>query len=99
MDWYVPETLRRFKNTSTQEKAYTLYNSFRDRGFDQVTAIRLTYTELKKEALDISQYSKADLVPSQKQEKEVLDTLAAIKLFTTPEKEQPPLGLGGIWDS
>jgi hypothetical protein len=102
-NWYIPISLRSLASNFTRERAYDIFTNLRNRGVDELVAVRITNTRLKEEGLDTTRVSKETLDKKESAEsmvrnitKEVLQPQPPKP--TAPKIIRPQLGLGGIWD-
>lgn len=104
MDWYIPETLRNFRDENTQIKAIEIYNMLKGKRGYGVDNIRLTNKILLDNGYNVARISKEEIERKKKLEAEAkrLAIQAALNAplpsYEAPVPEQPSLGFGGIWD-
>lgn len=102
-NWYIPVSLRSLANDSTREVAYDIFTGLRNRGIEELVAVRITNGQLKNQGLDTTRLSKEALDKKEHAES-MVRTLTKQVLQPEPPKPkapkiiQPSLGLGGIWD-
>ena len=102
-NWYVPATLRSLADTSTRERAYDIFTRLRNRGIEELVAVRITNVQLKEEGLNTTRLSKDALDKKESAESMVRNITKEVLKPEPPKPKapkiiQPSLGLGGIWD-
>ncbi|MCI4435581.1 MAG: hypothetical protein JHC33_02050 [Ignisphaera sp.] len=102
-NWYIPVSLRSLASDSTRERAYDIFTNLRNKGVDELVAVRITNTRLKEEGLDTTRVSKEALDKKEPAESMVRNITKEVLQPQPPKPNvpkiiQPQLGLGGIWD-